>query len=177
MEKTGVVPDFLCLSKGLTGGTLPLAATVVSEEIYQAFLSDSKAQMFFHGHSFTGNPISCAAPVANIRLFKKNFTKEKLAEIESAQKLSLQKIEKKFPIQDVRVCGTVGAFDLATDEPGYLSEISGRLMTRALKQGLFIRPLGQTVYLMPPYCSTRAEVEDCWSIVARSLTDLNQIPF
>jgi adenosylmethionine-8-amino-7-oxononanoate aminotransferase len=169
MDKVGVAPDLLCLSKGLTGGALPLAVTMAGEEIYQSFLSDSRNKMLFHGHSFTGNPISCAAAVANIKLFKKEITTERLYEIENAQIASLTRIQKKFLLKNVRVCGTIGAIDLQTDNPGYLNEISKLLTDHCLKDGHFIRPLGSTIYVMPPYCSTPKEVEDCWLAIGEAL--------
>lgn len=169
MHKLGVSPDLLCLSKGLTGGSLPLAATLASDEIYQSFLSDSRNEMFFHGHSFTGNPISCAAAVANIKLFKRKITQENISRIEAAQVESLNHVGKKLPIKNTRVCGTIGAFDLQTDNGGYFNEISKQLTTRCLEEGIFVRPLGSTIYLMPPYCSTTSEIKKCWSVVEEAL--------
>jgi len=174
MDRLGVVPDFVCLSKGLTGGNLPLAATLTREKIFQAFLSEEKSRMFFHGHSFTGNPISCAAAVANIKIFAKENTLENSQRLERAHRDQLNTIGKHFPISDPRVCGTIGAFDLSPNfsKESYLAPFSRRFMELALEKGLFVRPLGTTLYLMPPFCSTSSDLESSWEVIRETLGEL-----
>lgn len=165
MDHLGIAPDIVCLSKGLTGGALPLAATLVREEIYQAFLSRDKGRMFFHGHSFTGNPISCAAAVANLRLFQNAELASRRQVIENAHRGAFARMSRKLPLVDARVCGTIGAIELDVPEKSYTSRFSSPFQAEALRRGLFLRPLGNVVYLLPPYCAKAAEVEWAWEVV------------
>ena len=162
MDRAGVVPDLLCLSKGLTGGTLPLAATLAREEIYRAFHSPDKSKMLFHGHSFTGNALSCAAAVANLELFREPEAIAKLERLTRAQATLSEQAARRLPVRERRVCGTMAALELDLDETGYLAGFSGHLMEVALDEGLFVRPLGHVIYLLPPYCTTETELEDAW---------------
>ena len=173
MSRADVVPDMVCLSKGLTGGALPLSLTVTTSEIFEAFVSNDKSKTFFHGHSFTGNPISCAAAVANLKLMKQENIKVRWHEIESAHREGLKKLAQNLPIQEPRICGTIGAFNWASPAAGYLDPLPTRLMYRLLDKGLFIRPLGSVVYLMPPYSSTKSEVEWAWTTIGETLASLN----
>jgi adenosylmethionine-8-amino-7-oxononanoate aminotransferase len=198
-----VVPDMLCISKGLTGGTLPLAATLVREEVYEAFLSEQRAQMFFHGHSFTGNPLSCAAAAANITLFQERGVVEQIQSLCSAQAANLKRLATRFSLLNPRQCGSMIAFeldlgpqsessvsDLEGDVPpinemadrkttpvvsrrdAYLSSSLAHLTDVALKHGLFLRPLGQTIYLLPPYCATTSDIDMSWEILGAVLAKL-----
>jgi adenosylmethionine-8-amino-7-oxononanoate aminotransferase len=174
MDRLRVTPDLLCLSKGLTGGTLPLALTLAKDEIYEAFLSKDKSRMFFHGHSFTGNPISCAAAVASLKLFRRPETVARIETVASVQAEQLARLAREFEISDPRVCGTIAAFEAGRNNKGYLGD-SLRVMNLALQQNLFLRPLGNTIYLMPPYCADRAELESAWEslrAVVRALLDI-----
>ena len=170
-DQLGVEPDLICLSKGLTGGALPLAVTLSSDDIYQAFLSNDKAKMFFHGHSFTGNPIACAAASASLDLFSSESTLHRIAQIETVQREQLQRLADRQAIQNARICGTMAAFEVTTKKVGYGSAISENITQTAIKHGLFIRPLGNTVYLLPPYCSTREDLEQAWNVIERTLQE------
>jgi adenosylmethionine-8-amino-7-oxononanoate aminotransferase len=156
--KAGVEPDILCLSKGITGGFLPLSVTVSSEAIYQAFYSDDLTKTFFHGHSYTANPLGCAAALASLELMQENEPK-----FRSMETLHWQHLEpfKALPnVEELRVTGTIAAFNIVTnDQPGYLNQIASKIRTQAIDQGLLLRPLGNVLYLMPPYCITEAELE------------------
>lgn len=177
MNRVGVVPDILCLSKGITGGALPLAATLVCEEIYESFLSKDKTRMLFHGHSFTGNPISCAAAVANIKLFEEEKTLERIQKIEAFNREKILDLAEHLPIRDPRVCGVVAAFDVDTSlwkerpggEQGYVSGFSETFTRAMLEQEIFMRPLGNIVYLMPPYSTTQEDLDETWKAIRRSL--------
>lgn len=172
MDRVNIVPDMICLSKGLTGGTLPLAVTMVREEIYQAFLDESKGRMFFHGHSFTGNPISCAAAVANIRLFLEPEALENLERIEKIQMESSESFRKRSDIIDVRTCGSMAAIEIDGGIDAYLSEFSTRLANELLKKGLFIRPLGNIIYLLPPYCSSNNDLKFAWDLLQTAICEV-----
>ncbi len=167
-EQLDEVPDFVCMSKGLTGGALPLAITLTQSKIYEAFVSKDTSKMFFHGHSFTANAISCAAAAANLRIFKQDSVYAKIAEIERAHVRSLAKLQQKVNVRDARVRGVVGAIELM-EEFNYGSSRSRRIFSKCFESGLFLRPLGNVIYLMPPYCSTSEEVEWAWDIIAGAI--------
>lgn len=166
MDRLSVIPDIICLSKGLTGGTLPLAVTLVREEIYQAFLAEDKSRMFFHGHSFTGNPISCAAAVANIKVFRQSDMLQNLARIEEIHRRNSLETIRRLPLVDSRICGTMAAIEIDIQNKGYLSGFSAQVSELAMENGLFIRPLGNIIYLLPPYCSSAADLDQAWQILS-----------
>jgi adenosylmethionine-8-amino-7-oxononanoate aminotransferase len=157
-QAAGVAPDLLCLAKGLTGGFLPLAATVCSERVYAAFLAEDFARAFTHGHSFTANPLGCAAGLASLALFEWNDTFTALARIEAFHRRALAELATHPRVARSRVTGTIAAFDVVGADSGYTASIGPRLKARFLDAGLLIRPLGNVVYLLPPYCITDTEL-------------------
>lgn len=171
MHRLGVTPDLLCLSKGLTGGMLPLSVTLARESIFEAFWSDEKARMLFHGHSFTGNPVSCAAAVANLKIFERENTVARLHEITSTHSENLERLARRMPIQNMRVCGTIAAFDFPAFGTSYTRSNSDALSSRFLLQGLFLRTLGQTVYLLPPLCAQKADLQSAWDVIAEVVSN------
>ena len=145
-------PDIVCLSKGLTGGYLPMSITACSEEIYAAFLSDDRSQMLFHGHSFTANPLGCAAANASLDLFERSSTQDRISQICKAQEEGRQLLSNSPYFTNVRCTGTVLAMDLAdSGASNYLNDIGKRFSKWFEKKGVLIRPLGNVVYTMPPY--------------------------
>jgi adenosylmethionine-8-amino-7-oxononanoate aminotransferase len=158
-EQAGLVPEILCTSKGLTGGAIPLAATLASEEIFDAHLSEDRAKTFFHSSSFTANPIACAAALANVEVWRDEAVAERVAALAAAQKSRLSAYSEDPRFANARACGTIAAVDLKVFDAGYLSDVGPRLRAHFLAQGLLIRPLGETIYLMPPYCVTEAELD------------------
>ncbi|HLU03480.1 MAG TPA: adenosylmethionine--8-amino-7-oxononanoate transaminase [Advenella sp.] len=155
-EQTGVVPDFLCVSKGITGGFLPLALTITGEHIYEAFLSERADRAFSHGHSYTANPLACAAAVAAMDLLVTDETARALQVLPQSHHEGLQRLQQRVPaILRPRVTGTVAAFDLP---PSYRYS-AGQLHQRFLEKGLLIRPIGQTIYVLPPYIVTAAQLQ------------------
>lgn len=166
-EHAGVTPDMICLSKALTAGYLPLGATVVSEAIYDAFLSDDRAMTFFHGHSFTANPLACAVALASLDLFDEQDILGDVARLEHQLRAGLAPLRGLARVGDVRVMGGVGAVELmpargVSSDP-YLDGIGPRLAAAFLERGLLLRPLGTVLYFMPPYVVTPAEVD--WAMV------------
>lgn len=163
-EQLGVVPDILCLSKGLTGGALPLALTVSSNSIYKDFLSSKKEKALLHGHSFTGNPFSCAAATASLRLLRKNKIRllKKWKEIESINQERLRFLKKSPDIKDKRAKGLIA---VVQKKGGYESGLAEKVSQKALKQGVFLRPLGGAVYILPPYCITKEELNKVWDVI------------
>ena len=160
-EHAAVSPDIICLSKGLTGGYLPLAVTAARENIYQAFLSADRQKTFFHGHSYTANPLACAVALASLDLFAEESTLARVARLERQLKDGLAPLARLPQVGDVRGIGGVGIVEL-TGDGGYLDDIGPRLAARFLARGLFLRPLGNVVYFMPPYVITEAEV--AWAL-------------
>jgi adenosylmethionine-8-amino-7-oxononanoate aminotransferase len=152
----------------LTGGFLPLGATVVRDEIFAAFSSPDRRRMLFHGHSYTANPIACAAALASLALLDEQSARAR-REIECAHALHLDRLAHHPRVRRCRVLGTVAAFDL-DGEQGYLSESGQDLGAHALGEGVLLRPLGNVVYLLPPYCATAEDLEHAYDVIERFLT-------
>jgi adenosylmethionine---8-amino-7-oxononanoate aminotransferase len=155
-EHAEISPDIMCLSKALTAGYLPLGATVTTCAIYEAFLSEDRGKTFFHGHSYTANPLACAVALASLDLFREEGTLARVAELEKALRAGLPSVG------DVRVIGGVGIVELVSDRPGYFDGIGPRLTAAFLDRGLLLRPLGNVVYFMPPYSITQDQTE--WAL-------------
>ena len=167
----GVEPDVACLSKGLTGGFLPLGATAVRAELFDAFLGDDRRLTFFHGHSFTGSPVACAAALASLELLLRPECAAARARIESAHRRHLARLTGRAGVRAPRVLGTVAAFDLAGpgEAAGYLAPVGRRLAEYALAEGVLLRPLGDACYVLPPYCTTDEELGLVYGVVERFL--------
>ena len=161
-EHARVTPDIICLSKALTAGYLPLGATVVTDAIYEAFLSHDRTKTFFHGHSYTANPLACAVARASLDLFERDGVLERVCVLERKLREGLLPLRKLPVVGDVRVIGGVGAIELVPDrrtEGGYLDERGPRLAAAFLDRGLLLRPLGDVLYFMPPYVITEDETD------------------
>ncbi len=163
-EHGPVTPDIICLSKALTAGYLPLAVTAVTDAVYEAFLSDDHSKTFFHGHSFTANPLACAVGLASLDLFKEHDVLARVARLERQLREGLTPLTRLPIVGDVRVLGGVGAIELVSDKTtrhagGYLDQIGPRLTQAFLDRGLLLRPLGNVLYFMPPYVITDDEVD------------------
>jgi len=148
-EQAAVVPDILCLSKGLTGGAVPLAVTMASEAIYQAHLSTDRSRMFFHSSSYTANPIACAAAAANIAIWADEPVLARVADLAARQRVRVDALS---GMRNVRTLGTIAAVDLGAEGADYLSALGPRLLAFFRERDLLLRPLGNVVYVMPPYC-------------------------
>jgi adenosylmethionine-8-amino-7-oxononanoate aminotransferase len=157
-----VSPDIICLSKALTAGYLPLGATAVTNAIYEAFLSEDRTKTFFHGHSYTGNPLACAVALASLDLFREESTLDRVAALEGILRAGLEPLRRLASVGDVRVIGGVGIVEMRSDEPGYLNDFGPRVSAALLGRGLLLRPLGNVIYFMPPYAITKGETE--WAI-------------
>ena len=158
-QRAGVTPDLICLSKGLTGGFLPLSATVCREELYEAFQDAGFDRAFAHGHSFTANPLGCAAALASMALLQSPECAARRAATEARHQGWLAGLEGHPRLVHRRGFGTIAAVDLAGDETGYGSAAAARLKGRFLERGLLIRPLGPVIYLLPPYCIEDTQLE------------------
>jgi adenosylmethionine---8-amino-7-oxononanoate aminotransferase len=169
-EQLTCIPDMICLSKGLTGGFLPLSATIVKEEIFDAFKGPNFSQAFAHGHSYTANPLACAAACAAIDLFSTENTLDKVSKINEVHLQCLQELSKvSEQIQAVRAIGALGAFNLGSIETDYSQPIGRTIEAKLLEKGLLLRPLGNCVYLMPPYCIELDELKMAYKEIASLL--------
>ncbi len=170
-EQIGITPDILCLSKGLTGGMLPLGLTVSTQDIYRGFLSDKKEKMFFHGHSFTANPLSCAAAVASMKILKQKSTQKNWQRIQKFHQKEVAQIKNHPKVKDADVCGTIARVELRSSKStGYTSRWAEHVSTQALKEGVFLRPLGNIAYILPPYCTSNQELQKIWSVLKKQIS-------
>lgn len=163
-EYARVQPDFICLSKGLTGGTLPLSATLTTDEVYQAFYDDyEKKKTFYHGHTFTANPLSCAAALASLEIFAREGTLDKVNSLLPHFHGGLERFRGLPAAGDVRYIGLVGAVELVKDKKQkipfpWTERIGLKVYREGLKERLILRPLGDVVYLYLPLCVTKDEI-------------------
>ena len=165
-SQAGVVPDILCLAKGLTGGAMPLAVTLASEAVYDAHYSTDRSKTFFHSSSYTANPIACAAALANLAVWRAEPVMARIAALAAAQETARAMLAGVPGIENARTCGTILALDYRVASAGYLSNIGPRLLAHFREAGLLIRPLGNTAYLMPPYCIEPADLARCHDALA-----------
>ena len=164
-EQIDFIPDFLCLSKGLTAGYMPLSVTMTQQYIYDAFLGDDYQSSFTHGHSFTANPLACAVASASLDVFKQEKTLEKIQIIHLMFQGAIPLLQEMQMIENIRLMGTVLAWDLKTSEADYKSHSSEEIKDLFLQKGLNIRPLGKTFYLLPPYCITKEQISHIMGII------------
>ena len=169
-EQAGIEPDILCLSKGLTGGAVPLAVTMASEPIFEAHWSTDRAKMFFHSSSYTANPLACAAAAANLAIWREEPVLERIADLAHRQTEWLVKLGEFCHFENPRQSGTMAALDLKTSgEGGYLDTLAPRLLAFFRERGLLLRPLGNTVYVMPPYCITDEQLGQVWDAIGEAV--------
>jgi adenosylmethionine-8-amino-7-oxononanoate aminotransferase len=178
-DHEAVSPDFMMVAKGITGGYLPLAATFMTEEIYNAFLGDSAAKTFFHGHSYTGNPLCCAAGLANLKIFRDEKVIEGLGAKVEAARAKLEGFRKLKHVGDIRQWGLMIGIELVEnplDKTPFSREmaVGARVCKKARKHGLMIRPLGSVVVFMPPLISTVREIEHMLTIIYLSIEEVTE---
>ncbi len=167
-QQADVVPDILCLSKGLTGGSLPLAVTMATEEIYDAHLSTDRSKMFFHSSSYTANPIACAAAAANLRIWREEPVLDRIASLAARQSSRLQTLAGLPRATNARSLGTITALEIRDGQGGYLSALGPALLARFREADLLLRPLGNTVYVMPPYCIDDSDLDRVYTEIAEA---------
>ncbi len=164
-EQAGVVPDLLCLSKGLTGGAVPLAVTMATAEIFDAHYATDRARMFFHSSSYTANPIACAAANANLAIWRDEPVRDRIGLLGKRQAERLAKIADHPRVRGARRSGTIAAFEIDGGGEGYLADIAPRMNRFARDNGVLLRPLGDTVYVMPPYCIDEADLDAVYGVI------------
>ncbi|MFH3479311.1 adenosylmethionine--8-amino-7-oxononanoate transaminase [Xanthobacter variabilis] len=163
--QAGISPDIMCLSKGITGGLVPLAATLCREDIFTAHYSMDRSRTFFHSSSYTANPIACAAALANVGVWRNEPVAKRVATLATWQGAFIEPFRHDVRFENVRRCGTITALDLKVGDAGYLAQVAPRLMAYFLERGLLLRPLGNTIYVMPPYCVTRDELGEIYAAI------------
>ncbi|MCC6473816.1 MAG: adenosylmethionine--8-amino-7-oxononanoate transaminase [Burkholderiales bacterium] len=164
-EQAGIAPDIACLAKGITGGLLPLAATLARAEIFAAHRSRDRGKTFFHSSSYTANPIACAAAVANLEVWEHEPVRERIQAIAAHHARRLESLRGDARFSGVRATGTIAALDLAVPDPGYLAGIGPRLAGFFAGRGLLLRPLGNTVYVLPPYCISARDLDQIYEAI------------
>ena len=158
-EQAGISPDILCVAKGITGGSLPLAATLCTPRIFEAHLSSDRTKTFFHSSSYTANPVACAAAVANLEVWAREPAVDRVAVLAAGQAQRLAAFADDGRFKNVRWLGTIAALDLDVRDAGYLADMGPRLYQFFLERGVLLRPLGNTIYVMPPYCIADIELD------------------
>jgi adenosylmethionine-8-amino-7-oxononanoate aminotransferase len=168
-EVAGVTPDIMCLSKGITGGFLAMGATLVTGRIFDAFGGPEAERAFWHGHSYTGNPIACAAAVANLEIFRTEPVMERIAGIAAIHSERLPLMLRHEKVGDARTIGTMAAIELRAADAGYLSELRPRLYKFFLERDVLLRPLGNVIYILPPYCIEAADLNRVYDLIDEAI--------
>jgi adenosylmethionine-8-amino-7-oxononanoate aminotransferase len=171
-DLAGIAPDLMCLSKGITGGFLPMGVTLCSERVETAFRSENRLHTFYHGHSYTGNALACAAANASLRIFDEEPVFERIAGIAGIHAERLARLREFAVVGDVRQIGTIGAIELRTDDAGYLSAMRPRLYAFFLDRGVLLRPLGNVVYVLPPYVILQHELQGVYDVIVEAVKSL-----
>jgi adenosylmethionine-8-amino-7-oxononanoate aminotransferase len=165
-EQAGVSPDILCLAKGLTGGTVPLAATLCRADIFEAHVSADRTKTFFHSSSYTANPICCAAANANLAIWRDEPVLDRIRALGEVQRERLARFENQDAFDSMRQLGIITALDLKGHGEGYAAAVALKLRAYFLSKGILLRPLGNTIYVMPPYCSNAADLDLVYEAIA-----------
>ncbi|MCU0432705.1 MAG: adenosylmethionine--8-amino-7-oxononanoate transaminase [Bacteroidia bacterium] len=169
-DQCTVKPDMICLSKGLTGGFMPLGVTLCTEEIHAAFLTSDRTRTFFHGHSYTANATACAAALASFDLMEEAHTQQQIHTLAHFQQAQTRRLKNHRAVMQARCKGTIAAFELrSTESTSYLNPISERVHPFFLERGVILRPLGNIIYVLPPYCITTKQLEQVYAALEEFL--------
>jgi adenosylmethionine-8-amino-7-oxononanoate aminotransferase len=171
-ERVGTSPDLLCLSKGLTAGVLPMGVTVATERIFSAFRGQDISRALLHGHSFTANPICCAAALASLRLFEEEQTLDRIAKLSAIHTEELAILAQHPHVAQPRALGSIAAFKLLCGRGEYGAPIGRRLRDAMLARGFLIRPLGDVVYFLPPACITSEELRSAYRALSVCIDEI-----
>lgn len=173
MEYFSVQPDMVCLSKGLTGGNMALGVTTATAAIYEAFLSNDKLKTLFHGHSFTANPLACAVALASLDLFEEPACAADRQRINEQHQAFVAFLNTIPSVKHPRVLGTILAFEIVTSAAdGYTNNLADHLHRFFREKRIMLRPLGNTLYIMPPYCMTNAQLGQVYESIRELLANL-----
>ncbi|MFQ3459008.1 adenosylmethionine--8-amino-7-oxononanoate transaminase [Bradyrhizobium sp. UFLA01-814] len=162
-EQANITPDIVCYSKGITGGALPLAVTLCRGDIFDAHYSKDRTRTFFHSGSYAANPVACAAAKANLDLWQDSASRDRLASVATMQERAIEPFRRDPRFANVRRTGTIAALDLEVRDTGYLATVGPKLQAFFKARNLLLRPLGNTIYVMPPYCITAPDLDDIYT--------------
>jgi adenosylmethionine-8-amino-7-oxononanoate aminotransferase len=171
-DLAGIAPDLMCLSKGITGGFLPMGVTLCSDRVEAAFRSENRQHTFYHGHSYTGNALACAAAVESLRIFEDEPVFDRIAAIARIHSERLAQLKEFVQVGDVRQIGTIGAIELKAEDAGYLSAMRPKLYRFFLERGVLLRPLGNVVYVLPPYVISPDELNRVYGVIEEAVQTL-----
>lgn len=171
-EQADVSPDIVCYSKGLTGGSLPLAVTLCRADIFDAHYSKNRTRTFFHSSSYTANPIACAAAKANLDLWQDPNIPNRIASVATMQEKGIEPFRADARFKSVRRLGTITALDLVVPDGGYLADVGPKLQAFFRGRNLLLRPLGNTIYVMPPCCVTAADLDEIYVGISDAADEL-----
>ena len=165
-EQAGITPDILCLSKGLTGGSMPLAVTLATEAIYAAHYSNDRSKLFFHSSSYTANPIACAAALGNLAVWREEPVRARISNLCAMQESRLAKLS---AARKPRRIGTITAFEIDENDSNYLSNFGPKLLAHFRERNLLVRPMGNTIYVMPPYCISEGDLDRVYDAIEEAI--------
>ena len=168
----GVAPDLMCLSKGITGGFLPMGVTLCSGVVESAFRSENRLHTFFHGHSYTGNALACAAANASLQIFDDEPVFDRISSIAKVHAERLAQMREQHQVGDTRQIGTIGAIELRAEDAGYLSAMRPKLYAFFIERGVLLRPLGNVVYVLPPYVISPDELHRVYDVILEAIQTL-----
>jgi adenosylmethionine---8-amino-7-oxononanoate aminotransferase len=171
-DLAGIVPDLMCLSKGITGGFLPMGVTLCTDQVEAAFRSENCKHTFYHGHSYTGNALACAAANASLQIFEDEPVFDRIHTIARVNAERLGQFRELHQVGDTRQIGTIGAIELVAEDAGYLSAMRPKLYRFFLDRGVLLRPLGNVVYVLPPYVITPDELHRVYDVILEAIQAL-----
>jgi adenosylmethionine-8-amino-7-oxononanoate aminotransferase len=171
-DLAGIVPDLMCLSKGITGGFLPMGVTLCTDQVEAAFRSEDRRHTFYHGHSYTGNALACAAANASLQIFEDEPVFDRIRTIAKVNAERLGQFRELHQVGDTRQIGTIGAIELLAEDAGYLSAMRPKLYRFFLDRGVLLRPLGNVVYVLPPYVITPDELHRVYDVILEAIQTL-----
>jgi adenosylmethionine-8-amino-7-oxononanoate aminotransferase len=171
-DLANVIPDLMCVSKGITGGFLTMGVTLCTDRVEAAFRSENRLHTFYHGHSYTGNALACAAAIANLQIFDDEPVFDRIATISKIHAERLAQLRELHQVGNVRQIGTMGAVEFIADDAGYLSALRPKLYGFFLDHGVLLRPLGNVVYVLPPYVIEPDELHRVHDVIVEAIETL-----
>jgi adenosylmethionine-8-amino-7-oxononanoate aminotransferase len=171
-DLANVVPDIMCLSKGITGGFLPLGATLCTDRVAAAFRGEDRTHTFYHGHSYSGNALACAAANASLQIFDDEPVFDRIATIAKINAERLAQFTQLHQVGNTRQIGTIGAIELRAEDAGYLSSMRPQLYRFFIERGVLLRPLGNVVYVLPPYVISPDELHRVYDVILEAIQTL-----
>ena len=164
-----ITPDLMCVSKGITGGFMTMGVTFCTDRVASAFRSENRLHTFYHGHSYTGNALACAAANASLQIFDDEPVFDNISAIAKIHAMRLHHLSELHQVGDTRQIGSIGALELRTDDAGYLSSLRPKLYNFFLERGVLLRPLGNVVYVLPPYVIAPEELHHVYDVIFEAI--------